>query len=231
MTLDRRIRSDIEARIQSGEWRSGDRIPFEHELVVTYGCARGTVSKALEGLARSGLIERRRKAGSFVAHPYVQSAMLEVPDLERLITAKGERYHWTCRERRRATVADLGESALPAPALFVEGVHHAGGRPFCLERRLIALSIVPDAEQQTFDTQAPGTWLLDHVAWTQARHAIRATEAKRGDATALKIRVGRACLEIMRATWRLDRAVTEVRQIFPGDRYDLVAEFRPGEHG
>ncbi|WP_163571162.1 GntR family transcriptional regulator, partial [Klebsiella pneumoniae] len=37
MTLQERIRSDIEERIRSGELRPGDRIPFEHELVAHYG--------------------------------------------------------------------------------------------------------------------------------------------------------------------------------------------------
>ena len=90
MTVEARIRRDIEARIHSGEWRPGHRIPFEHELVATYGCARATVSKALGGLAKDGLIERRRKAGSFVAHPQVHSAVLEVPDLAQVIAARGE---------------------------------------------------------------------------------------------------------------------------------------------
>ena len=39
-----------------------------------------TVSKALTELARAGLIERRRKAGSFVARPQRQSALLEIRD-------------------------------------------------------------------------------------------------------------------------------------------------------
>ncbi len=72
MSIEARIRGEIEGRIRSGEWAPGTRIPFEHELVATHGCARATVNKALTRLAREGLIERRRRAGSFVAraaHP------------------------------------------------------------------------------------------------------------------------------------------------------------------
>ena len=50
----------------SGEWAPGHRIPFEHELATEYGCSRMTVNKALSQLARAGLIERRRRSGSFV---------------------------------------------------------------------------------------------------------------------------------------------------------------------
>lgn len=223
MTVEERIRRDIEARIHSGEWKPGHRIPFEHELVATYGCARATVSKALGGLAKDGLIERRRKAGSFVAHPQVHSAVLEVPDLAQVIAARGEEYRWQLTDRRSED--DAGE--VPLPALLVEGMHHGGGEPFALERRVIALNAVPDAEQESFTDIAPGTWLLHHVPWTAARHRIRAVEAMSAEAKALGLRPRGACLELERTTWRAGQIVTHVRQLFRGDRYDLVAEFRP----
>lgn len=223
MTVEARIRRDIEARIHSGEWRPGHRIPFEHELVATYGCARATVSKALGGLAKDGLIERRRKAGSFVAHPQVHSAVLEVPDLAQVIAARGEEYRWQLTNRCPADSA----GDVPLPALQVEGVHHGGGEPFALERRLIALVAVPEAAQESFTDEAPGTWLLHHVPWTAARHRIRAVEATTAEARALGLRPRGACLELERTTWRAGQVVTHVRQLFRGDRYDLVAEFKP----
>lgn len=225
MTLDQRIRTEIEARIHSGEWRPGDRIPFEHELVSAYRCSRATVSKALGALAKAGLIERRRKAGSFVAHPQVHSAVLDVPDLAQIIAARGEAYCWK-RTLRRATVADNGEVA--GPAILIEGVHSGGGEAFALERRWIALSTVPHAASEAFVDEAPGTWLLHHIPWTSARHRIKALEASHPEARALGLRPRTACLEVTRTTWRARELVTHVRQLFRGDRFDLVAEFRPG---
>jgi GntR family histidine utilization transcriptional repressor len=223
MTVEARIRRDIEARIHSGEWRPGHRIPFEHELVAAYGCSRATVSKALGGLAKDGLIERRRKAGSFVAHPQVHSAVLEVPDLAQVIAARGEDYRWQLTNRRAAD----GSGEVPPPALLVEGMHYGGGEPFALEHRLIALTAVPDAAQESFSDEAPGTWLLHHVPWTAARHRIRAVEATAAEAKALGLRPRGACLELDRMTWRAGQVVTRVRQLFRGDRFDLVAEFNP----
>ncbi|VVT14442.1 Histidine utilization repressor [Sphingomonas sp. EC-HK361] len=226
MTIERRIRSDIEARIHSGEWRPGDRIPFEHELVATYGCARATVGKALGTLARSGLIERRRKAGSFVAHPQVHSAVLAVPDLAEVITARGEAYRWQQTVRRDSRPDDCPD--FPSPALLIEGVHCGGGEPFALERRLIVLAVVPDAAKASFLEEAPGTWLLRHVPWTTAEHQIKAVEASPAEARALGLRARSACLELRRTTWRAEETVTFVRQLFRGDRFDLVARFSPG---
>jgi GntR family histidine utilization transcriptional repressor len=222
VTVEERIRSDIEARVHSGAWRPGDRIPFEHELVAAYGCSRGTVSKALTRLARAGLIERRRKAGSFVADPQVHSAVLEVPDLARMIAARGEQYRWELRGRWSAEEPGFGS------ALFVEGLHHAGDKPLCLESRLISLAAVPQASEEPFAQVSPGGWLLQHVPWTRARHEIRAIEATSAQAGLLDMTGAKACLLIERWTWRVDQPVTRVEQLFPGDRYDLTAEFKPG---
>ena len=49
-TLDRRIRSDLEQRIRSGDWAPGQRIPTELDLMADYGCSRMTVSKAIAAL-------------------------------------------------------------------------------------------------------------------------------------------------------------------------------------
>ena len=70
-TLYKQIRLDIERRILTGEWPPGHRIPFEHELMARYGCSRMTVSKALSELAQADLIERRRRAGTFVRRPQI----------------------------------------------------------------------------------------------------------------------------------------------------------------
>jgi GntR family histidine utilization transcriptional repressor len=221
----RRIRDEIAAAIRSGEWRPGDRVPTEQDLAARYRCARATVSKALGELAASGLVERRRKAGTFVAHPPVHSAVMTVPDLAELIAARGEVYRWQLLAAARD---DAGEAACSGPALRIEGVHMAAGEAFALERRFIALGEVPEAAGADFAAEAPGTWLLEHIPWTQARHVIRAVTPARKEARLLGTGGAAACLELDRTTWRGGRVVTHVRQLFRGDRFDLVAEFNAG---
>lgn len=225
MNPARRIHDDIAAAIRSGAWRPGDRIATEQELAARYGCARATVSKALGELAASGLVDRRRKAGTFVAHPPVHSAVMTVPDLSELIAARGEAYGWTLSS---SAVESADERRFAGPSLRVEGVHMAGGDPFALELRSIALDEVPAATDADFSREAPGTWLLAHIPWTQARHVIRAVTPSRREARLLAIAAGAACLELDRTTWRSGRIVTHVRQLFRGDRFDLVADFDAG---
>lgn len=228
MTLEARIRGEIEARIRSGEWAPGTRIPFEHELVAEHGCARATVNKALSRLAREGLIERRRRAGSFVARPQFRSAVIGVPDIGLLVAARGEAYRWELAER--AVGRETPDPAIERTDgrwLHLAGLHHASASPFGWEDRWIDLTTVPEAGAVDFAAEAPGTWLLGHVPWTDARHRISAVAAAPATARRLGLATGAACLQIERWTWRRSEPVTFVRQTFPGDRYDLVEDFAP----
>lgn len=231
LTLNHRIRADIEARILSGEWPPGHRIPFEHELMAQYGCARMTVNKVIAGLASAGLIERRRRAGSFVAQPRIHSAVLQIPDIQVEIAARGESYDYElihC-QRRLANEHDPLGSALSdgTQVLDIRCRHRAGGRPLAMEERLINLAVVPEAADVDFSAVPPGTWLLNHVPWTEAEHRISAAAASSRTAEALAVPKGAACLCLERRTWRANATITYVRQMFRGDLYDLVARFSP----
>jgi GntR family transcriptional regulator of arabinose operon len=55
-------------RIESGDYRPGDRIPSEALLIQEFGVSRPTVARALQDLERRGLVNRRRGAGTYVSH-------------------------------------------------------------------------------------------------------------------------------------------------------------------
>src|SRR5690606_24166519 len=111
--------------------------------------------------------------------------------------------------------------------LRLEGTHHGSTAPFGRECRWIDLTTVPGAERVDFAVEAPGGWLLRHVPWSDARHRIRAVAATPAVAQALALAPGAPCLQLERWTWRRGAPVTYARQIFPGDRYDLVEDFSP----
>lgn len=227
MTIEARIRADLEGRIRSGELRPGARIPFEHELVSHYGCARATAGKALASLARAGLIERRRRAGSFVAHPHSEAAVLDIPNIGAVVAARGGGYRFELVDRTSETAGDGGAFPAGSPLLRLEGVHHAADGPFAHELRWISLSAVPEARDESFTDAPPGLWLLDHVPWSEAEHRISAIAATGPIASLLQVPRATPCLRLARVTWRNGDPVTSVRQTFPGDRYDLVARFTP----
>lgn len=229
--LHLRIRGDIVERIRSGAWRPGHRLPVEHELMEVYGCARATVNKALAALSDAGLIVRRRKAGSFVAHPKIHSVVLDIPDISAEIAGRGEVYAYELLSRASREADGIDRRALDVPEPFdvlaLRCLHWASGRPFALEERLINLSALPQAADVNFAEVAPSTWLLAHVPWTEAEHRISASSAGRSAAACLQIAPSTPCLVLERRTWRCDDRITQVRLTFPGEAYDLIARFAP----
>ncbi len=228
-TLHRRIYADLETRILSGDWAPGQRIPFEHELTRRYGCSRMTVNKAISELADRGLVTRRRRAGTFVAQPRAQSAVLAIPDLKAEAEARGQVYGYELLVRRvREPGSDEEyEMAAGKPLVELRCLHRADGSPLALERRIISLAVTPEAEAADFSVEPPGGWLLDFAPWTEAEHRITAVACEARDARHLLLKPGAPCLSVERRTWRDGRPVTRVSQLFPGDRYDLVARFSP----
>ncbi|MEK7344878.1 MAG: histidine utilization repressor [Pseudomonadota bacterium] len=231
LSLHERILGDIEQHIVSGRWPPGHRIPSEQDLTQQYGCSRMTVNKVLTQLARGGLVERRRKAGSFVTRPQSRSAVLEIQDIRSEVESLGQAYRYEVRERkrRRSTNADMQTLGLGqhSPVLHLVTQHWAGARPFCLEQRLIGLDTVPAAAEQDFSSEAPGAWLVNHVPWTSAEHRIRAVGADAQTAPLLELPLGAPCLLIERRTWLGGQPVTFVRLTYPGDGHELVARFSP----
>ncbi|HLJ72827.1 MAG TPA: histidine utilization repressor [Roseiarcus sp.] len=232
-SLHQRILADIEARILSGEWPPGHRIPFEHELTVQYRCSRMTVSKVLTQLAKAGLVARRRKAGTFVTRPHSQAAVLEIHDIKAEAAALGRPYRFEIAARRKRKFARADRQRLDPPvsgeALEITCRHFAGAQPFCLEERLINLTAVPEAENEMFEDLSPGAWLVQRVPWTAAEHRIRATGADRRMATALELAEGAPCLVIERRTWRAAEPVTYVKLTYPAEAHELVARFAPSQ--
>ena len=230
-SLSRRILFDIREKIVSGDWPPGFRIPFEHELTVHYGVSRMTVNKALSQLAQTGLIERRRRSGSFVRRPRSQAAVLEIHDIRTEVEALALDYRYaltTCSERkgRSSDIEHLGP-ARPKSVIELVGMHFAGGRPFCLEQRLINLDAVPEAAAQDFSATAAGPWLIGHVPWSTAEHRISATAADQRTADALDITAGAPCLVVERRTWSHDKPVTHARFTYPADAHSVIARFEP----
>lgn len=60
------VSEQFRARIESGAWPRGSRIPGEHQLATELGVSRGTVREALRSLSLTGLLEPRVGDGTYV---------------------------------------------------------------------------------------------------------------------------------------------------------------------
>ena len=229
------IRAEIESKIMSGEWPPGTRVPVERELMARYGCSRMTVSKALSGLAARGLINRRRGAGSEVATPHAERAVLEIRDFAKEAAACGIPYVHTVLRRQTVRLGAKAAARLGLPAgskvVAVDTLHSVGGAPEAFEERVISVAAVPEVRTERFRDRPPGTWLLDYVPWTGAEHAIEAVNATPVVAALLGLATGAACLVLERRTWQAGRLITQARLTQSGERHRLIGRFAPAGPG
>lgn len=233
-TLHDRLLGTFKARILSRDWPTGFQLPFETDLAAAHGVSRMTMNKVLTQLTREGFLVRRRKLGTFVAAPRAQSAVMEIADIEAEVTALGLTYGFRLlsRDIRPPTQSECDEAGMDAdragPVLALQGLHSAGGEPFCHEDRIINLTVAPQAVDQDFRQQGPGRWLMREIPWTAAEHRIRAVNPAPPVGRALGVQAGEACLEVARKTEAGENWVTLARQTYPGHRHQFVARFGPG---
>jgi GntR family transcriptional regulator, histidine utilization repressor len=233
LALHERIRSEIEGKILSGALVPGDKLPTEHALMAEYKCARMTVNKALSALATAGLIDRRKRAGSFIARPRLHSMVLDIPDLMQEVLLRRQAYRFELLNREigksKAKKADSDFDLGSGRILTLFGLHYADDRALAFEQRHVSLKSVPAIEQASFESEPPGTWLLHHIPWTEAETRISARAADAYTASLLHLEVGAPLLQIERQTWRGTDRITFVRQLFRADAYDLSARFKAQE--
>jgi len=86
----------LREKILSGVFSAGARLPTESELIRQYGVGRITVRHALAALVKDGLIERRRRRGTFVTERKTKRATFEeesdlTGSLDEIIAAEAGR--------------------------------------------------------------------------------------------------------------------------------------------
>lgn len=225
------IRRAIARPILSGQWRPGSRVPAELALTERFQTSRMTVAKALQSLASEGVVERRRKIGTVVSTRAQERPVFEIWDTADAVQRRGATYGY-----HLLSCAFAGDSPEDRALLGVERsvqilrmtcLHTADGRPFQVEDRLINVDAAPQITCQPLETMGPGPWLLGHVPWTQAEHAITAEEADERISRLLELRKGSACLLVERRTWNGGQPVTLARLWHPGREHRLVGRFEP----
>src|SRR3954463_15835174 len=75
--LSKSVSDDLLARITRGEYKAGDRLPSEQELMSAYGVGRNTVREAMQSLRTLGLVEIRPRLGAKVLDTGPQNAFAD----------------------------------------------------------------------------------------------------------------------------------------------------------
>ena len=225
-----RITAYVTARITSGEWMAGDRIPSENDLCETFGVSRMTVHHALRDLTARGFLVRRSGSGTFVAEPRSYVAEYSHLDIIAEIAARGRRHGAEVlrRELRPATDAEAEafEVAARTPLFHAVILHREDGEPLELEDRLIAPRFLPDAMAIDLSSQTLFSRLMLVRPYREGSETTRAVMGGPEECRLLQIGADMPCLEVTRRTWSAEGVVTVARMLRPGDRAQMEGRIK-----
>nr|WP_319391703.1 GntR family transcriptional regulator [uncultured Cohaesibacter sp.] len=217
------IKAEVLRRINERIWQPGEIIPNESDLAEEFHCARTTVNRALRELANSGIVTRKRKAGTRVAINPPHKAVLTIPIIREEVEAKGATYRQSLLIREnRSLPAFLGGAfrvSDDTPLLYTETVHFSDNQPFIYEERYTNLLAVPDFETLDLERLTANEWLVQNAPYTGGDASFFAVSADSRLARAFDIPIGGALFATERSTWFAERPITHVRLIYhPGYR-------------
>ena len=221
------VRELLKGRIESGEWKLGGLIPGEIALAEEYGCARTTINRALQALADSGLVVRKRKGGTRVCQMPVRHVKLEIPIVREQIEATDRKYGHQLINQQQKTPPTSIRSRLQIPdgqkALFMETIHLADSRPYAYEERWVNIQAVPDILDAPLDHMSVNEWLVRTVPFSSGDVVFGAESADERIASALESKVGNAIFVLDRTTWIGEEFITTMK-LYYKDGYQLYSK-------
>ncbi len=226
LSLRQQVRNHVMAKIDSGEWLEGARIPSEAKLVEQLGMSRMTIHLALRDLSAEGILLRKQGAGTFVAPRRSQSTFLELRNIHTEIESRGNR-HTTdvlLLESLNCDMVIATEMSIPAgsPVFHSVLVHRENDKPIQVEDRYVNTRFSPDYLEQDFTTITPNGHLMAAGALEEVEHIIQAIPADEEVAPLLDLALGEPVLMLRRRTWSRGMIASSVRLLHPGGRFSLA---------
>jgi GntR family transcriptional regulator len=223
----------LRGKIRRGEWKPGDMIPPESELLESYQVSRTTVRQVLDLLTNESLIYRQQGRGTFVAHPTVEQTLVRIVNFTEDMRMRG------CEPSSKVLFSGL----VPAPPEIADRLQIEPGEELARLERLRLADGEPMGieESNLVHRYCPGILEGDYVAnslreallqkygirWTHARQVIRAILAPSELADMLGVSPKSALLFVERVSSSQDNVPVEFLRIYyRADRYALYNELQ-----
>jgi GntR family transcriptional regulator len=205
-TLYAKVEETIAAEIADGEYRPGDQLPTEDELLRRFEVSRITVRRAIQNLVQRGLLEIRRGRGTFVLEPRIEAELTKLSGFVEDMNAAG----------RRASARVLSQGVVSATARIAERLQLGRGTRVMRIERVRLADDLPVSFDQTYLPLALGRKIVRNdlrmhpiftlleeqygVPLLEADYALEAVAASKVVADALQVTVGTPIFQIERTS-------------------------------
>ncbi|MDH6232242.1 GntR family histidine utilization transcriptional repressor [Mesorhizobium soli] len=228
--LGQQVRNHVLAKVSSGEWPEGYRIPSESRLAGQFSASRMTIHIALRDLSSEGVLVRRQGAGTFVAPRRSQSTFLELRNIHSEIEGRGN-LHTTDVIKLEEVNSDLTIATemniSPGSIVFHSIlVHRENGKPLQIEDRYVNPRFSPDYLEQDFTKITPHAHLMATGPLEEIEHIIQAVPVDEVSRKLLEMQSGEPLLLLRRRTWSRGMIASSARLLHPGSRFSLAGRMK-----
>ena len=190
--LYRQLAKLLVSQIQSGDYKTGHRLPSERELSEIHKVSRITARQAIDLLFEDGLIFREQGRGTFVAEPrmrHLQGLTSFTEDMQ----ARGYTPHSRVLTQEVLEAdGELQSTLRVSPGqriLHLVRLRIADDRPIALQASYISLALCSGLENENFENQSLFALLRSkyylYPAWTEID--VQAVPASKEEAQLLQV--------------------------------------------
>ncbi|HJZ36089.1 MAG TPA: GntR family transcriptional regulator [Solirubrobacterales bacterium] len=223
--LYRQVADDLVARAADGKLAPGERLPPEAQLAEAYGVNRLTIRRALEDLARAGVVRTEHGVGTFVSRPPTRH---RIDDGEASLSESMERRGLAVRHHVLAITEeeDPGTDGpfpdFPGGVVRFRFVRYLEEEPWSIGEALLPAALAPsdwDGDRSVFAAVT-----AEHgLTVKRAERAFSAGPADPEEAGWLQVPVGAALLDLRGFNTDDDgRVIATIAHRIRGDRAEYV---------
>ncbi|MPV38795.1 GntR family transcriptional regulator [Georgenia subflava] len=190
------------AKIASGEWSPGQRIPSENELHKTYGLSRMTVRGVLTRMVNDGLLNRVAGKGTFVAQRKISAVSPAYKGIREQLEALGYHTSTTLIALERTTAPTRVSERLRLEAdddvYAIVRLRSVDGKPLSVHRSFVPARLAPDLD--TLDVVNEQLCVVLEENFALPMHSVEedleAVAVEGADAKLLELRKGDPALHL-----------------------------------
>lgn len=225
------LRQRLSDGVSEGILPPGSPLPPEREIASITDFSRVTVRKAIQSLAKSGVIVQRQGSGSFVSSKpaRIEQQLSRLTSFSEDMARRGKvsTSRWLERGLFMPSpdeMTSLGLSSEDSVSRITR-LRIADGEPIAIERASLPTDILPNP--LNVDTSLYETLDRDGHRPVRALQKISAINLTQADAELLLVQPGNAGLRIERISYLSSGRIAEFTQsIYRGDSYNFIAELR-----
>ena len=226
------LEQHLRSRISADEFAAGTPLPTEDQICKDYKVSRITVRRALEGLQRQGLIERRRGLGSFILEKRMGINSELTGSLTEFMAKAGSLKTWSLgldEPEPSSAIRKQLDLGTTERATLLRTIGFLDDLPVAYYEIWLPLDIGRKLQREDLDSDLPVIRSVERVAKarvTRAEQTIEPGHAGQDAASYLHIDPKTPILHVQRTYFAGNRPIELANVRYHPDRYRYAIELK-----